>query len=54
MIMVIKIKLMLFVLTYHKSIGWRKETDVAEHKEKIIKALRDQGYDPKVTQPKGF
>ena len=25
-----------------------------EHKEKIIKALRDQGYDPKVTQPKGF
>ncbi len=25
-----------------------------EHKEKIIKALRKQGYDPKVTQPKGF
>ena len=25
-----------------------------EHKEKIIKALRTQGYDPKVTQPKGF
>lgn len=25
-----------------------------EHKEKIIKALRNQGYDPKVTQPKGF
>ena len=25
-----------------------------EHKEKIIKALRAQGYDPKVTQPKGF
>ncbi len=25
-----------------------------EHKDKIIKALRAQGYDPKVTQPKGF
>jgi len=25
-----------------------------EHKEKIIKALRSQGYDPKVTQPKGM
>ncbi len=25
-----------------------------EHKDKIIKALRKQGYDPKVTQPKGF
>ncbi len=25
-----------------------------EHKDKIIKALRTQGYDPKVTQPKGF
>ena len=25
-----------------------------EHKDKIIKALRSQGYDPKVTQPKGF
>lgn len=25
-----------------------------EHKEKIIQALRNRGYDPKVTQPKGF
>ena len=25
-----------------------------EHKEKIIKALRKQGYDPKCTQPKGM
>ena len=25
-----------------------------EHKDKIIKALRARGYDPKVTQPKGF
>lgn len=25
-----------------------------EHKEKIIHALRNRGYDPKVTQPKGF
>ena len=24
------------------------------NKDKIIKALRSQGYDPKVTQPKGF
>lgn len=25
-----------------------------EHKEKIINALRKRGYDPKITQPKGF